>query len=122
MGPALVTIVVTITNPPYFYSPAAATTGLGMSLDTSVAVTRQGLSFTHQLATAGTLSGGDALADAASRGLSSAVPATGTTFVMGHGALKAAGTGGTAQLVWRPEVAAVATVQAGTVMTVQRTT
>lgn len=103
-----------------YFSPAAATTGLGLAIDTSVAVTRQGVTFEHQLASAGTLTGGDAMADAAARGLSSGTPATGTTFAMGNGGLKAGANAGTAQLVWRPEVAAVATVQAGTVMRVQR--
>jgi len=102
------------------FSPAAATTGIGLAFDTSVAVTRQGLTFEHQLATAGTLSGGDSIADATARGLSSGVPAAADTVFLGKGIVHVGANGGTCQMIWRPEVAAVATLRKGTWMRVTR--
>jgi hypothetical protein len=103
------------------YVPTLATTGIGFAFDTSVAVTANGLTFEHQLAAVGTLTGGDAIADATSRGLSSGAPTNATaTPIMGMGMVKAAGTGGTCQLIWRPEVAAAAVLKAGSTMRVMR--
>lgn len=100
---------------------AAATTGYGWAFDVSVAVNYVGCTWEHQLATTGTLSGGDQIADAASRGLSSGVPAvTVTNMVMGKGILRAGANGGTAQLQFRPEVAASATAKLDSVIRVQR--
>lgn len=100
---------------------AAATTGYGFAIDTSVAVDYVGLSFLHQLATGGTVSGGDSIADATSRGLSSGVPAiTVVNFIQGSAIVDVAGTGGTAQLMGQPEVAASVTFKAGSSMIVTR--
>ena len=99
----------------------ASTTGYAYTFDTSVAVTYVGLTFTHQLATTGTITGGDSLADTTVRGLSSGVPAvTVTNMILGKGVLLAAGTGGTCQLMFRPEVAATATAKQNSVVRVQR--
>jgi len=98
---------------------AAATTGHGFQLDTSVAITQIGLTFVHQLANTGTLSGGSSTADDASVGVSSAVPTLGVNVpVMGGGILQSGANGGTAQLRHRSEVAAVSTVKAGFCMRV----
>lgn len=101
----------------------AATTGYGFALDVSSAVTSVGLNFTHQLATGGTLSGGDSIADNVSRGLSSGVPAiTVINPVMGHGILVTGANTGTAQFTFRPEVAYTATVKAGSIIRVMKIT
>jgi hypothetical protein len=98
---------------------AAATTGGGFHLDTSVAVTRQGMSHVNQLANTGTLTGGSSIADDASVGVSSGRPSINTdTPVSGTGYLIAGANGGTAQLRYRSEVAAVSTVMAGFMMRV----
>jgi hypothetical protein len=100
----------------------ATTTGYGFALDVSTAVTSIGLSFTHQLATA-TLSGGDSIVDNTSRGLSSGVPAiTVSNPVMGHGILITGANAGTAQFMFRPEVAASATCKAGSIIRVMKIT
>ena len=100
---------------------AAATTGYGFAVDVSVAVTNLALFFTHQLATAGTVSGGDSIADNVSRGLSSGVPAlTAINFVKGRGILMTGANPGTAQFMFRPEVAASATCKAGSIITVMK--
>jgi hypothetical protein len=100
-------------------SSAAATTGWGMQLDCSVAVTRVFLSFFHQLANTGTLAGGHSVADDASAGVSSGVPGTSSYPFYAAGSLQAGANGGTAQLRWRSEVAAVSTCRAGTIMRVR---
>jgi hypothetical protein len=99
----------------------AATTGYGFAFDTSVAVTENALTFTHQLAAAGTITGGDAIADNASRGLSSGVPTAATnTLVLGKGLIITGANPGTAQLMFRPEVAASATCKQNSVMRVMK--
>jgi hypothetical protein len=99
----------------------AATTGYGFAVDVSVAVTNVALSFTHQLATGGTRTGGDSIADNVCRGLSSGVPAiTVVNFVMGSGILVTGANPGTAQFTFRPEVAASATCKAGSVIRVMK--
>lgn len=99
----------------------AATTGYGFNFDVSAAVNFGGLFFEHALATAGTTTGGDAIADAASRGLSSGVPAiTVVNMIAGKGILVTSANPGTCQLTFRPEVAATATCKANSVMRVQR--
>ncbi len=99
---------------------AAATTGYGYAFDTSVAVTAVGLQFSHALATTGTVTGGDSKADNTVNSLSSGVPSTTVNFITGNGLLVAGGTGGTATLMFRPEVAASATAKANSVIRVVR--
>jgi hypothetical protein len=100
---------------------AAATTGSGFQLDTSVAVTTIALCFAHQLANTGTLTGGSSIADDASVGVSSGRPSANVnTPVIGGGILVTGGSGGTAQLRYRSEVAAVSTCKANTVMRVMK--
>jgi len=100
---------------------AVATTGGGFHLDTSVAVTRQGMSHVNQLANTGTVTGGSSIADDTSVGVSSGRPSVNTdTPVMGTGYLIAGANGGTAQLRYRSEVAAVSTVMAGFMMRVMQ--
>ena len=100
---------------------AAATTGSGFQLDTSVAVTRVGLTFGHQLANTGTMTGGSSIADDASVGVSSGRPSANVdTPTYGSGYLVSGANGGTAQLRYRSEVAAVSTVMAGFMMRVRK--
>jgi len=100
---------------------AAVTTGGGFHLDTSVAVTRQGMSHVNQLANTGTVTGGSSIADDASVGVSSGRPSINTdTPIMGTGYLIAGANGGTAQLRYRSEVAAISTVMAGFIMRVMQ--
>ena len=100
---------------------AAATTGSGFQLDISSAVTRVGMTFSHQLANTGTLTGGSSIADDASVGVSSGRPSANTdTPVGGYGYLVTTGNTGTAQLRYRSEVAAVSTVMAGFMMRVMK--
>lgn len=100
---------------------AVATTGYSFALDTSVAVSNVGLTFFHQLANTGTLSGGSSIADATRTGLSSGVPTAGALVaIMGGGILVTSASIGTAQLQFAPEVAASATVKAGSVMRVMK--
>jgi hypothetical protein len=96
---------------------AAATTGSGFQLDTSVAVTRVGVVFNHQLANTGTVSGGSSIADDASVGVSSGRPSANVdTPTTGTAYLVTGASGGTAQLRYRSEAAAVSTVMAGFMM------
>jgi hypothetical protein len=100
---------------------AAATTGYGFALDVSIAVTAVGLTFFHQLANTGTLAGGSSLADNVTAGVSSGVPAINVQNpVFGGGVLITGVNPGTAQLVFRPEVAASATCKAGTILRVMK--
>jgi hypothetical protein len=83
-------------------------------LDVSTAVGSVALFFDHALANTGTVSGGQSRADATATGLSSGVD-TVNVDVMVHvrGVLVTGATAGTAQLQFRPEVAASATCRAG---------
>jgi hypothetical protein len=101
---------------------AATTTGLALALDTSVAVTAQGITFEHQLATAGTLTGGDAIADDTPRGISSGVPtANALVPVLAKGLLVAGAAAGTCRLRFASEVAGSGVVfKAGSVLVAQR--
>lgn len=102
-------------------SSAAATTGCGLQLNLSSAVTSVGLTFVHQLANTGTLSGGNSVADDASAGVSSGISANGAIVpFMASGILKTTGNTGTAQLRYRSETTAVTTIKAGTVMRVTK--
>ena len=97
----------------------AATTGSGFHLDTSVAVTRVGMTHVMQLANTGTVTAGSSIADDVSVGVSSGRPSVNVdTPVMGSGYLLAGANAGTATLRYRSEVAAVSTVMAGFMMRV----
>lgn len=100
--------------------PVAATTGCGFQFDLSSAVTAINVLFFHQLANAGTLSGGHSIADDASVGVSSGLPATSTYPVTGHGLLVTGANAGTAQLRFRSETTAVITALAGLTLVVEK--
>lgn len=103
------------------FSPAAATTGAGLQLNLSSAVDFVALTFFHQLANTGTLSGGHSVADDASAGVSSGMPVNGGIYpFFAVGTLDTAGNTGTAQLRLRSETTAAITIKAGTVMRVHR--
>lgn len=93
--------------------PTAATTGCGFQFDLSSVVTSISVKFDHQLANTGTMSGGHSIADNASVGVSSGMPGTSTYPVSGEGLLITGANAGTAQLMFRAEVAAVTTCKAG---------
>jgi hypothetical protein len=101
---------------------AAATTGLALAFDTSVTVTVNALTFEHQLATAGTLTGGDSIADDTPRGISSGVPAASALVpVLAKGLIVAGATAGTARLRFASEVSGSAVVfKANSAMTVTK--
>lgn len=101
-------------------SPTAATTGCGFQFDLSSAVTSINVSFFHQLASTGTLSGGHSIADDASVGVSSGMPGTSTYPVRGEGILITTSNTGTAQLRFRSEIAAVTTAKAGMTLVVEK--
>ena len=102
-------------------SSALATTGCGLQIDLSSAVDFVSLTFFHQLANTGTLAGGNSIADDASAGVSSGIPAAAGVYpFFAAGVLDTAGNTGTAQLRYRAEVAAVTTIKAGTVMRVHK--
>lgn len=102
-------------------SAAATTTGNGFAFDLSSAVTAVWLQHFHQLANTGTLTSGSSVADAASIGVSSGVPVA-NAFIPVYltGVIRTAGNTGTAQLQFRSEVAAVATLRAGSVLVVEK--
>jgi hypothetical protein len=95
-----------------FVTPTAATTGCGFQIDVSSAVTEIGLSFFHQLATSGTLSGGSSVADDTSYGVSSGMGGATKHFVQGKGVLITGANTGTAQFRFRSETTAVTTINA----------
>ena len=100
---------------------AAATTGVGLQLDVSAAVDSANLAFVHQLANTGTLTGGHAVADDASVGVSSGTPANNQRVpFIAQGVLDTGANAGTCQLRFRSEVAAVAVLKAGCVMRVAK--
>ncbi len=94
-------------------SAAAATTGCGFQFDLSSVVTAIDVQFFHQLANTGTLSSGHSIADDASVGVSSGLPATSTYPITGFGLLVTGANTGTAQLRFRSETTAVITARAG---------
>ncbi len=101
--------------------PAAATTGCGFQFDLSDATgVTVSVLFFHQLANTGTLSGGHSIADDASVGVSSGLPATSTYPVTGHGLLISTTNSGTAQLRFRSETTAVITALAGFTLVVEK--
>jgi hypothetical protein len=100
-----------------FVSAAASTTGCGFQIDTSVAVNQIGITFFHQLANTGTLSGGNSIADDASQGVSSGIPANAGVYpVYGGGILKSGANAGTAQFRFRSETTAATTCKAGSII------
>ena len=102
-------------------SAAAATTGCGFQIDTTSAVTSSWLQFFHQLANTGTLSGGNAIADDTSQGVSSGIPANAGVYpVNAWGLLRTAGNTGNAQLRFRSETTAAITCKAGTTIVVEK--
>lgn len=99
----------------------AATTGIGIQFDVSTAITAINVQFFHQLASTGTLTGGHSIADAASVGVSSGVPAGPIDVPFtAFGLLVPGNNTGTCQLQLRAEVAAVTELLAGTTMVVER--
>ena len=99
----------------------AATTGAGIQFDLSSTVTAINVQFYHQLASSGTLTGGHSIADDASVGVSSGVPAGPLDVPLTAFALLVTnGNTGTCQLRLRSETTAVTDVMAGTVMVVTR--
>lgn len=100
--------------------PTAATTGCGFQLDVSAAVTEIAMTFFHQLANTGTLSGGHSVADDASVGVSSGLPGTSGYPVSGQGLLRTGANTGTAQLRFRSETTAVITAMAGMTLVVEK--
>ncbi len=102
-------------------SAAAATTGCGFQVDVSAAVTSVWMTFFHQLANTGTLSGGNSIADDASQGVSSGIPAAAGVYpVYVSGILITGANTGTAQMRFRSETTAVITCKAGTLMRVTK--
>lgn len=102
-------------------SAAAATTGCGFQLNVSTAVTTVWMHFLHQLANTGTLSGGNSIADDASAGVSSGIPANAGIYpVTVWGLLRTGANGGTAQLRYRSETTAATTCKAGTTWVVEK--
>lgn len=99
----------------------AATTGAGIHFDLSSAVTAIDVQSFHQLASAGTLTGGHSIADDASVGVSSGVPAGPLDVpITAMGLLVTGANTGTCQLRLRSETTAVTELLAGTVMVVER--
>lgn len=99
----------------------AATTGVGFQFDFSSVIDHSGFTFFHQLANTGTLAGGNSIADDASAGVSSGISANAAIVPFyGAGVIRTGALTGTAQLRFRSEVAAVATLKAFTVMRVHR--
>jgi len=102
-------------------SSAAATTGCGFQFDVSAAVTSIWFTFFHQLANTGTLTGGNSIADDASQGVSSGIPANAGVYpVAGFGLLRTGANTGTAQLRFRSETTAPTTCKAGTTLIITK--
>ena len=100
--------------------PTAATTGCGFQFDLSSVVTSISVQFFHQLASTGTLSGGHSIADDASVGVSSGMPATGAYPVTVFGLLVTGANAGTAQMRFRSETTAVTTCLSGFTLVVEK--
>jgi hypothetical protein len=79
------------------------------------------MQFFHQLASTGTLSGGHSIADDASVGVSSGMPATTTGYpVSVFGMLRTGANTGTAQVRFRSETTAVTQANAGMTLVVEK--
>jgi hypothetical protein len=99
----------------------AATTGAGLQFNLSSAVTAINVTFFHQLASTGTLTGGHSIASDASVGVSTGVPAGPVDVpITAFALLVTEANTGTCQLRLRAEVAAVTELMAGTVMIVEK--
>ena len=96
-------------------APTAATTGCGFMIDTDSAVTYVGSFNIHQLAVAGTVSGGSSIGDlgVTSQGYSSGMVGTGSNFVAGSGILITGANPGVATFYFRSETTAVTTCKSG---------
>lgn len=100
---------------------AAATTGAGIQFDLSSVVNAIDVQFFHQIASTGALTGGHSIADDASVGVSSGVPAGPLDVpITAFGLLLTGANTGTCQLRLRSETTAVTELLAGTVMVVTR--
>ena len=100
---------------------AAATTGFGYQIDTSVAVTSVMLTHVNQLANTGTLTGSSSIGDAAATGVSSGLPGAATNVpVMGSGLLVTGANAGTAQFQVRSETTAVTTCKSGSIIRIHK--
>lgn len=101
---------------------AAATTGWGLQIDLSSAVTLVALRHLTQIANTGTITGGFSIADDASVAVSSAMGATNgaNVPVTGSGLLITGANTGTAQFRLRSETAAATTAKAGSTIIVRK--
>lgn len=99
--------------------PTAATSGCGLQFDVSTAVNNIDISFYHQLANTGTLTGGHSIADDASVGVSSGFPGTSTYTVNGFGFIRSGANTGTAQLRLRSEASTI-TAKGGFILLVEK--
>ncbi len=100
---------------------AAATTGFGYLVDTSVAVTSVLCGHVNQLANTGTLSGSHSIGDALATGVSSGLPTAATNvYAFGSGLLISTTNGGTAQFMVRSETTAATTCKAGSMIRVMK--
>jgi hypothetical protein len=81
----------------------------------------QALTFFHQLANTGTISGGSADSSDVSLGVSSGIPTNATSVpVSGHGILITNANTGTAQLRFRSETTAAISAMAGLTLVVEK--
>ncbi len=103
-------------------APAVATTGCGFLIDVSSVVTYVGTFASHQLAIAGTISGGGSIGDlgVTSQGVSSGMVGTGSNFVYGGGILITGADIGTATFFFRSETTAITTCKAGSMIRVRK--
>lgn len=100
---------------------AAATTGFGFNVSCSTAVSQSTIHFNHQLANTGTQSGGSAIANNASTGVSSGFPNANVIVpIMGRGMLITAGTSGICTFMFRSETTAASTCVSGSIITVKK--
>lgn len=101
-------------------SSAAATTGHRIAVDCSTAVTDVAVHFIHQLATTGTITGGSGIGDATSSAPTTGLPNTSSWLMIGSGILVTSSNAGSAQFQHASEVAANATVLAGSKIVVRK--
>ncbi len=104
------------------WKSAATTTGISLAFDTSSAVSVAALAFAHVLANTGTLSGGDAVADATKRGVSSGNAAANVDIpLLASGLLVTSLASGTCRLQFGSEVAlSTVTFRANSTMRVMK--
>lgn len=100
---------------------AANTTGCGFSLNVSSAITDVNMTQFHQLANAGTITGGSSIADDTVLGVSSGIPTNSTNVpVAGFGILSVGANTGTAQLRFASETTAAISAKAGFTLIVEK--